>query len=258
MPGQANFEKGRKMKTVKKRTFSGMVCEQEIFSVSERTDTKKAQPRPRFRTPEERKIHRDKISRQKHRRLFNANCSPKTLYSTLTFSDDWEVHTFKEARKIRDNYFRRLLRAYPDAVIFIYMGRGKGTNRIHFHMVSNKIPEHVIRQKWWEGDVFHCKNLREHNTYNGVDCGRDYTGLADYLWNHWTEEQGGHRWKATRNLKKPDEEAPTEVKRRYSEKRPPKAPPGFRLVAVHTTEWGYLNFKYVFFPTEAPEAHERE
>lgn len=247
------------MKTVKKRTFSGAVCEQEVFPVSSRTETKKAKPRPpRFKTPEERKQHRDNISRKRHRRLVNANCSPETLYSTLTFSDEWEVHTFKEARKIRDNYFRRLLRAYPDAVIFIYMGRGRGTNRIHFHMLSNGIPETVIKNKWHEGDIFHCKNLREHNRYDGIDCGRDYTGLADYLWNHWTKEQGGHRWKATRNLKKPDEEEPKEVKRRYSEKKPPKAPPGYKLVSVHTTEWGYMNFKYVFFPDEEGKKHKRE
>lgn len=246
------------MKTVKKRTFSGVVCEQEIFSISDHANIKKAQPKPRFKTPEERKIHRERISRKKHRRLVNTNCNPQTLYSTLTFNDDWEVHTFSEAKKIRDNYFRRLLRACPDATIFIYMGRGKGTNRIHFHMLSNGIPESVIKGKWHAGTIFHCQNLREHNKYNGVDCGQDYTGLADYLWNHWSAEQGGHRWKATRNLKMPDEEEPKEIKRRYSEKKPPKAPPGYKLVTVSTTEWGYMNFKYVFFPEKAPEKYKRE
>lgn len=246
------------MKTVKKRIFSGTVLEQEVFPVSDRTETKKAQPRPRFKTPEERKQHRDNISKTRHRRLVNANCSPETLYSTLTFSDEYEVHTFSEARKIRDNYFRRLVRSCPGAVIFLYMGRGKGTNRIHFHMLSNGIPESTIKEKWHEGNIFHCKNLRENNRYEGIDCGRDYTGIADYLWKHWTEEQGGHRWKATRNLMLPDVEAATEVKRRYGEKKPPKAPPGYKLVAVHSTEWGYFNFKYVCFPDKQISGHKRE
>lgn len=61
----------------------------------------------------------------------NENFSPLSLYSTLTFDDDSEVHTFSEARRIRDNYFRRLQRACPDAKIIIYMGRGKSTKLIH-------------------------------------------------------------------------------------------------------------------------------
>ena len=114
-----------------------------------------------------------------HQRLVNENFSPLSLYSTLTFDDDSEVHTFSEARRIRDNYFRRLQRACPDAKIIIYMGRGKSTNRIHFHMISDGIPEETISGKWNDGSVIHIRHLREHNYYNGVDYGQDYTGLAD-------------------------------------------------------------------------------
>ena len=43
------------MQRVKRRIFSGVVCEQEVFNVSDRlTDIKKAEPRPRFKTEEER------------------------------------------------------------------------------------------------------------------------------------------------------------------------------------------------------------
>ena len=125
------------MQRVKRRIFSGVVCEQEVYTVSDRANIKKAEPRPRFKDDEERAQHRIGISKRKHQRLVNENFSPLSLYSTLTFDDDSEVHTFSEARRIRDNYFRRLQRACPDAKIIIYMGRGKSTNRIHFHMISD-------------------------------------------------------------------------------------------------------------------------
>ena len=37
---------------------------------------------------------------------------------------------------------------FPGARILIYMGRGKGTHRIHFHMVSEGIPEDMITKLW--------------------------------------------------------------------------------------------------------------
>ena len=54
------------MRRVKKRTFSGVVCEQEVFTISDRVqDIRKAEPRQRFKTPEEREQHRINISRKK-------------------------------------------------------------------------------------------------------------------------------------------------------------------------------------------------
>ena len=86
------------MQRVKRRIFSGVVCEQEVYTVSDRANIKKAEPRPRFKDDEERAQHRIGISKRKHQRLVNENFSPLSLYSTLTFDDDSEVHTFSEAR----------------------------------------------------------------------------------------------------------------------------------------------------------------
>ena len=86
----------------------------------------------------------------------------------------------------------------------------------------------------------------EHNFYNGVDHGRDYTGLANYLFDHWTPERGTrHHYKGTRNLCQPEKEAATEAKREYSESKPPRAPKGYRLVEAKTNRYGYMCFKYV-------------
>lgn len=239
------------MKRIKRRIFSGVICEQEIYSVADDTEVKRAKPpRPRFKTDEEREKHKLEISRRKHVAAFNENFSPASLYSTLTFNNENEVHDVQECRKLRDLYIRRLKYAYPEAVIFVYYGQGKTTHRFHLHMVSNGIPEEEIKEKWGFGDVCRITHLREHNYYNGVDHGQDYTGLANYLFDHWQPEFGGHRWKQTRNARKPETETPTLVKREYSEQKPPKAPKGYFLTETKTTKFGYLYFKYCKKPEE--------
>lgn len=241
------------MKRIKRRTFSGVVCEQEIYNVQDGTSLKDARPsRPRFKTEEERERHKTEISRRKHAAAFNENFSPASLYTTLTFDRENEVHDAIDCRKIRDLYVRRLKYAYPDAVIFIYYGQGKTTHRFHLHMVSNGIPESAIREKWGFGDVCRITHLREHNFYDGKDHGQDYTGLANYLFDHWQKSFGGHRWKQTKNARKPDRETPTLALREYSEKKPPIAPKGYFLVETKTTKYGYMYFKYVCFPDGKP------
>lgn len=243
------------MKTMKRRIFSGAICEQLVYNVSDRvknaqnSDPEKP-PRKRFKDEAERQRHKLEISRRNHLRGFHANFGPTSIYSTLTFDDDYEVHTFREAKRIRKNYIRTLQRAFQDAVIYLYMGRGKGTDRIHFHMVSEGVPKEFISEKWKYGSVKRFSNLREHNYYNGVDYGRDYTGLANYLFDHWTEEVGGHRWFQTKNARKAEKEEATEVRVTggYSTARPPVAPKGYKLVETKSTQYGYLYFKYVVEP----------
>lgn len=246
------------MKRVKRRIFSGVVCEQVVYNVSDRADIKKSEPRPRFKDEAEREQHKTGISRRKFARIVNENFSPTSYYSTLTFADDCEVHTFREARRIRNNYARRLQRAFPDARFVIVMGRGKTTSRIHFHMLSDGIPEEVIGEKWNEGSVIHVRQLREHNYYDGIDYGQDYTGLANYLFDHWTPEQGGHRWKGTRNLHQPEHEEAKIALRTYTENKPPIAPKGYKLVETHATKWGYILYKYVIEPPKPKRQKKKE
>lgn len=238
------------MRRVKRRIFSGVVCEQEVYDIPDRLkNVRNAKPpRPRFKNEEEREQHRIGISRRKHTRLVNSNFTHNSLYSTLTLSNQFEVHTFEEAEKIRKNFMKRIKRKFPDARMMIYMGRGKSTHRIHFHMLSDGVPEEAIRQKWNLGNIIRIDHLKEHNYYDGIDCGEDYTGLANYLFDHWTPEQGRKRWSATQNLIKPEEEAPKEIKREYTETKAPLAPKGYILVESKSTKYGYLYFKYVKKP----------
>ncbi len=238
------------MRRVKVRIDSGAVCEMYVCTVPDRVKNLGAAlvRRPRFKTEAEREEHRLGIAKRNHARTFNENFSPSSLYSTLTFDDADEVHTFAEARELRELFIRRLRYRYPDARLIVYMGRGKHTRRIHFHMVSEGIPETVIREQWFYGTVVRTEPLREHNYYNGIDHGQDYTGLANYLFDHWTEEQGGHRFRPTRNLRKPKAEEPKTVKRKYTLQKPPRAPKGYILVDSYATRYGFLHFKYVKAP----------
>lgn len=241
------------MPTLKRRIFSGNVCEQIVYNVPNNVrNVRDYEPRPRFKSPEEKDAFLLGISRRKHARSFNANFSPSSLYSTLTFDDEHEVHTFQDAKRIRDNYFRVLKRAYPNAIIFFYLGRGKSTHRIHCHMVSEGIPKEFIKAKWRCGKINRISNLRKNCWYDGVNHGQDYTGLANYLFDHWSPEQGGHHWKQTKNTKKPEIEEPTEVNVRggYTEKRPPRPPKGYKLVETKSTKYGFMYFKYVIAPRD--------
>lgn len=253
------------MRTVKRRIYSGTICEQLVYNVPDGVQNindydQDKHIRQRFRDAEERAAFLKEISRRVHFRNFMANFSPTSLYSTLTFDDAHEVHTLKEAKRIRENYRRVLQYAYKDAVFFIYIGRGKSTNRIHFHMVSQGIPEDVISRKWKYGEIKRILHLREHNYYNGVDHGQDYTGLANYLFDHWTPEVGGHRWFQTKNARKPEREPAKEVHVRggYSEKRPPRAPKGYTLVETKSTKYGYHYYKYVWMPPKRKEKRRLE
>ena len=53
------------MQKVKRRIFSGVVCEQEVFCISDRIkDIKQASPRLRFKNEEERKTPRGHLPPQ--------------------------------------------------------------------------------------------------------------------------------------------------------------------------------------------------
>lgn len=241
------------MPRVKIRTFSGAMCEQEVFTLP---DTIRKLPltgteaelrlRKRFENDEDRARHKENMSRRHHARLVNQNFSPTSIYSTLTFDDEHEVHTFKEARRIRDLYVRRLQTINPKVKIMIYMGRGKGTDRIHFHMLSDGINKEAISSRWIAGTVISMKNLRKQNFYDHVDHGQDYSGLADYLFGHWTEEQGKgtHRWRPTKTIQQPDREPPTVAKREYTVTKPPQPPKGYRYIGCTVNQFSYLSFLY--------------
>lgn len=231
-----------------KRIFAGAVCEQICYSVSDRcAEPKKAKPQVRFKTPEERAEHRKGIAKRRFIRKVNANFTPAGFFATLTLDRESECHTFDEAKTIRRNYARRLLYKFPDARVIIVMGRGRSTARIHYHMIieADGLTEADIIDAWKDGEVARVDHLRAHNKIDGVDMGADFTQVAIYCFEHWSEEQHGHYAYCSRNLKEPEEEAPRECVREYSPDRPPVEPKGYRYVSCTWNKYGYMVFKYV-------------
>lgn len=234
---------------VKRREFTGDVCGQIVYNVSDGAESLwRREPRPRFETREERDKFNAAVSLRRFTKI--VNCFPPTsLYSTLTLDRENECHDFGEARVLIDAYVRVLKYNFPEAKLVVVMGRGKHTHRIHYHMISDGVPAESLMKKWKYGTVQRVEPLREHNYYNGVDHGRDYSGLAKYLHDHWTPEQGGRRrWKQTNNINRPETEEPKVVKRKYTEQNPPRPPKGFRLVDVRAGKYGFTYFKYVKIP----------
>lgn len=252
----------------------------------------KTASKPRFENDEERKQFNENISRRNHTRLVNENFNPESLYSTLTFDNDHEIffpdrknpekinelfkkgklteaekerllkkdseelaRSYKDLKRVRDNFYRKIKRKYPEAVVFIYMGRGKTTSRGHIHMISSGVPEEFILKTWEYGCISRIENLRENCTYDGVDHGQDYTGLANYLFDHWEPEQGCHRYKASRNASKPEKENATVCVRTYSEDKAPLPPKGYILVESRSNKYGYMYFKYVVDPKKKKEPY---
>lgn len=229
---------------VRKDVHSG--CVTEVLIYNQAAGGKPRAPRkPRFADAEAYENFKNEIGKKAFARLINANYTPADLKGTLTFDDEHELYSFKDARRVRSAYVRRIRRRCPNAKIIIVMGRGKSTARIHFHFLMSGVPEKVIAEAWTRGEIVECKHLREHNKYDGIDHGRDYTALANYYWDHWTAEQGGHHYYATRNHAKAEEEAPEAIKREYTEAKPPKAPKGYKLVESKATPFGFLYFKFV-------------
>lgn len=236
---------------VKARSFAGPVCHQDVWLQRESGfDPKTAKPpRQRFKTDGERKEYLRRVAMRHHADLVNANFAGNrsAYYCTFTFNDENELFNFDDARKVRDIFWRSLRKINPLMRALLYMGRGKSTHRIHFHMLVDGISEEELRREWKWGEVVAISKIRMKNRLDGRDVGKDLTGLANYLFSHWKEdEQGkGKRYKATRGLRQPERERATLCKRRYSENKPPMPPHGFRYIGCETNCWGFIRFNYV-------------
>ena len=239
---------------VKKRIFSGATCDQLVYTASARSEGGVSMPRMRFKNDEERMEHRRRMARRHCAELVNTNCTPNGYYCTLTFNRENEIHDFDEARRERNNFRRRLMRRCPDAVLFIFMGKGKSTSRIHFHMIAENVTPEEIQDAWHGGNVCDISHLRAHNfTPDGIDLGADFTAVSDYCFDHWTPEQGsGHYYCTAGKIRQPEAEEPVICAREYTLEKPPIAPKGYKLVSSYATSYGFLYFHYVKIPRESP------
>ncbi len=95
----------------KEEFFAGSVCEQEVYTLPDRTkDVKKAEPRPRFSSAEEYEDFKQRLARRNHAQNVQRDVFPASLYTTITLDNEHEVHTFAEADGIINPFWRRLRR----------------------------------------------------------------------------------------------------------------------------------------------------
>lgn len=237
------------MRRMKKRIFAGSVCQQIVWSSGHGPSARP--PRVRFKSEEERAEHRRQIARRKHALKINNSFTPAGYWCTFTFSAENEVHSWDDAKRERNNLRRRLTYKRPDAKVSLYMGRGKSTHRIHFHAFIEGLTEEEIRDTWTLGEVVSITHLRAHNRgADGRDLGAVFTAVANYAFDHWTAEQGGHYYSCTDNVRLPEEEDPTECKKEYSPEHPPRAPKGYIYINAESTPYGYICFNYIKVPND--------
>lgn len=236
-----------------RRIYAGHTLEIQRYLTESVRSAGRTGPNPRFKTQEDRQEFMLKRSRVKFERLVNENFTPAGFYCTFTFDEENECHTVEETNYLRGLYTRRIKRKYPEAKMVSVIGKGKKTDRYHVHMIIEGAPADYIEAQWSYGDVRRVEPMREHNYYDGVDHGRDYTALADYMFNHWTPDQGQRKWKATRNLRQPEIEVETEpaseeAKRTYHDSKLPETPKGYILIEAQSTKYGFNRFRYVLDP----------
>lgn len=237
------------MPRMKKRIYSGVVCEQIVYTIGDRVrDKSSAKPKTKELTKEQKEEHKKAKALRLFTRKINANFTPRGYFVTLTMDRENELHDFDEARAVRSNFCRRLKYHFKDIKIVMVMGRGKSTSRIHFHALieGENIQPKDIEASWTGGKITRIDHLRTNCKISGIEVGPDYTAVAHYMFAHWTKDQGGHYSFQTKNLEMPIEEAPTECVRDYTEEHPPIEPKGYKYIGcTEPNNYGYMIFKYV-------------
>ncbi len=186
----------------KKVTYAGAVLEVEVFTVSDKVrNIKNAIPKPENNlTPEQKAQKNVNKSQKQFIRLVNTNFTSRAYYITLTYKDEYYPNNYEQAIKDRNNYLRRLKYHNPNVRYIAVTGYGSITGRLHHHLIVDGAGENDILQLWTCGDIARAEHLREHNYYNGVDYGEDYTALACYLHEHTPKSYNKRRWLQSKNI----------------------------------------------------------
>lgn len=237
-------------------TLSGAVLEIEQYTAADNVlNIKTATPKEvKPKTPEEKEEHNRHKSEKHFIRVVNANFNAHAYYVTLTYDNEHLPESYADAQKQLRLYVRRLKYRCPKAKIIGVTGYGTRSGRLHHHLIIDGVNEEDILSKWIGGELVRAEHLKQNNIYNGVDHGEDYTGLAVYLHAHTNCVTNGKRWVQTKTVEMPDEKPVKEIKRAYSEDKPPKAPKGYMYIGVTSCPYfasTYINFKYVRIPAKS-------
>lgn len=233
-------------KQIKRSIYAGQICQTVVYQKRERELRMGhcAQTRLRFANEEEREEHRRKISL--NRFLFNVNAafSSAGYFGTLTFdSHQFPNVDYETAKKQRDNFIRRIKRAYPDAVLALVIGVGDNGGRFHIHMLIEGVDHDKIADIWGKGYV-HLTPLRGYGMHNGQQYDGDYSCVARYMFDQAIAEPGQHRYYISRNADKPEVMDPEVCEETYTLTKYPEEP-GYEPTRAYADLFGNLYFWYL-------------
>lgn len=178
----------------------------------------------RAQTKEEMERINERNAAKQLRRLIETNFTCGDYHVVLTYRKADRPNA-KEAIKRRDNFLRKLRRAYKavDGGLRYISVIEKEARSIHHHLIVNACDPKII-QKAWEWGSTHITML--------YDAGR-YEDLAAYLIKETRRTfRGknriqGKRWTASRNLKQPD--VKKEIVKADAWREKPSVPKGYIL-----------------------------
>lgn len=143
----------------------------------------------------------DRNARKLCERLINANFGEGDLWVTLTYEDANLPGSIEEAENNMKNYIKRInykrrrMGLGNAKYIYITEWSGEGKVRCHHHLIiDGALDMDSIEQTWKKGRRNNVRRVSPDE--NGL------AGLAQYL---TKDPKGKKRWKASRNLKKPEE-----------------------------------------------------
>jgi len=183
-----------------KKIYSGPILEAEIFPISFKEKRKKRKDKKKLSSLTQKNLN-DKNARKNLIRLINTNFTNEDLAVHLTFDDKNLPATEKEAKKIRDNYIRRIKYARekmglpPMKFIIVYEYSDDGENnkgvRKHFHIIMSNMDRDTVEKLWKKG--WANADRLQANEYG-------YEALGRYM---SKKLHGEKRWQPSKNLDKP-------------------------------------------------------
>ena len=202
------------MPCIEKRIHSGKVT--EIYKFNKIPCSNYSKSTRRNVTPEQMKKVNIRNAILKCERLIRCNFKDGDYHLTFTYSKiNWgqKGPTDKQAKKEYNKFMRKLRNHYKKIKKeFKYIAVTEyESNRIHHHIILEKIDVSILQEFW-------CVNGNVHITPLYAD--GDYKQLAEYLVKETREKRENptihmfkKRWNSSKNLKKPIEEEPKQIKR---------------------------------------------
>lgn len=192
---------------IREKSFSRYSCKfKQVdwyeYSEEEQQDVRKSRRRKTRASPPKIKKLNDSYSRKYFEWLVQNNFTEKDYHITLTFAN--APPNKETAKKLLDNYIRRLRRLYKKkgAVFkYIYVREGKinGRTRLHYHIIvsGNGVSRDEVEGLWHEG---WANADRLQFTERGL------TNLVGYLMKSQKYAEKDERcWNCSQNMIRPDE-----------------------------------------------------